>query len=509
MADAVAPVVVLIVLLALTIVLFGTTAGDGPLQVALFLSAAFAALVALKNGYRIGEIQDAAVGGVSAAMPAIFILLAVGALIGTWNLSGTIPTIVSYGLLLLKPAIYFAAVALICAAVGAVTGSSWTTAGTLGVAFVGMAPILGLSTAMAAGAVISGAYMGDKMSPLSETTILVPQLVGGVTTNEHIRGMMTTVVPSFGIAVLLFLGIGIAHDESSHAVDVGPARDALAAVYHITPWNLLPLVLLVVLSLKRVPAFLAIIGTALFSAILASFTQPDVVKAFVDKPNQGRVLVGIEAIYQSMASGHVAHSTNEQINALFSRGGMTSMLTTVWLILGALSFAAVMERAGFLAKLLEPVMRRAHSDAGLIVATGATSIGLNIVAGDQYVADVLPARAYRSQYAARGLSPRMLSRTVEDTGTVTSPLIPWNSCGAYMTGVLGVPTIEYLPYAFFNLLNPIMAFVFAGLGFRVEHVDATSGTPSTAATASTPADPSLVIDAQSSGAENPSPDGTR
>jgi len=468
LADALAPVVVLIGLLALTIVLFGTAAADGPLQVALFASATFAGVIAYKNGYTAVAIEEAAVGGVSSAMGAIFILLAVGALIGTWNLAGTIPTIVDYGLALLRPAIFFAIIAVICALVGAVTGSSWTTAATLGVAFVGMAPVLKMPVPVTAGAVISGAYMGDKMSPLSETTVLVPSLVGGVTVNQHIRGMLWTVGPSFVAAVAIFFGLGLA-EKPSGAVDTSAARDALAAVYHITPWNLLPLVLLIVLSIIQVPPFLAIFGTALFSGILASFTQPEVVKALVDKPGQGPVLNGIEAIYKSMATGHVAHSSNDTINALFSRGGMTSMLTTVWLILGAMGFAAIMEYAGFIDRLIRPMVTRARTDGRLIAATGLTCIGLNVIAGDQYIADVLPARAYRAEYARRGLAPRMLSRTVEDTGTVTSPLVPWNSCGAYMAGVLQVPTVEYLPFAFFNLLNPLIAIIFGLTGFRVEH----------------------------------------
>jgi Na+:H+ antiporter, NhaC family len=470
--DALAPVVVLIGLLTLTMVLFGTAAADGPLQVALLLSAAFASLIAFKNGYTVAAVRDAAVGGVSSAMGAIFILLAVGALIGTWNLAGTIPTIVSYGLALLRPAIFFATVALICALVGVVTGSSWTTAATLGVAFVGMAPILGMSTSITAGAVISGAYMGDKMSPLSETTILVPELVGGVTVNEHIRGMWKTVGPSFALALLIFLGIGLAKHNAAGSISTSAARDALAAVYNISPINLLPLVLLIVLSFRRVPPFLAILGTALFSGILASFTQPDVVKALVDEPGQGSVLNGVEAIYTAMATGHVAHSSNETINSLFSRGGMSSMLTTVWLILGALSFAAVMEHAGFLDRLLRPLVSRARTEGRLIATAGLTAIGLNVIAGDQYVADVMPSRAFRDEFARRGLAPRMLSRTVEDTGTVTSPLVPWNSCGAYMAGVLGVPTVDYLPYAFFNLINPLLALVFGFTGFKVEHLEA-------------------------------------
>src|SRR3954471_11809700 len=231
--DAVIPMVVLIGLLTLTIVLFGIGATDGPLQVALFAAALVAGLVALKNGHTTAAVSDAAIGGVSSAMGAIYILLGVGALIGTWNLAGTIPTVVAYGIELLAPGIFFFAVALICGLVGIVTGSSWTTAGTLGVAFMGMAPILGVSTTIAAGAIISGAYLGDKMSPLSETTVLVPSLVGGVTTNEHIRGMFWTVIPSFGLSLVAFFILGLTGDTSG-AIDTKVARDALDAVFSIS-----------------------------------------------------------------------------------------------------------------------------------------------------------------------------------------------------------------------------------------------------------------------------------
>jgi NhaC family Na+:H+ antiporter len=463
-------VIVLIGLLILTIVLFGLDSATGPLQVALFTSAVFAGLIALKNGHTAASLRDAAIGGVSSAMGAIFILLAVGALIGTWNMAGTIPTVVSYGIALLRPAIFYAAVAAICALVGMVTGSSWTTAGTLGVAFVGMAPILGMSTTIAAGAIISGAYMGDKMSPLSETTILVPSLVGGVTTNEHIRGMLWTVVPSFAVAFAVYLVIGLVDEPSTSAIGADEARHVLGQAFNISPINLLPLVLLIALTLWKVPPFLTIFLVALFTGILASFTQPDVVSAFVAEPGQNALLNGIEAIYKAMSTGFVSTSGNPTIDGLFTGGGMVSMLTTVWLILGALCFAAIMEHAGFLDRLIQPLVRRARTDAGLICSAAGTAIGLNVLAGDQYVADVMPSRVYRSVFAQRGLAPRMLSRTVEDTGTVTSPLVPWNSCGAYMAGVLGVATLEYLPYAFFNILNPLIAIGYALTGFRVEHV---------------------------------------
>jgi NhaC family Na+:H+ antiporter len=464
--DALLPIVVLILLIALTIASFGVGATDGPLQVALMLSAAFASLVALKNGYTSAALADAAVGGVTTAVGAIFILLAVGALIGTWNMAGTIPTVVDYGVTLLNPSVFFLATAAICAIVGMVTGSSWTTAGTLGVAFVGMASVMGVSEAIAAGAVICGAYFGDKMTPLSETTILVPRLVGNLTVSQHIRNMFWTAGPALAISLAIFLVIGLTVDTSAE-VSSQKALDAVQGAFHISALNLLPLALLVVFTVKKVPPFLAILGSALFAGILACFTQWTAVQAFVDDPSKGTVSTGVHAVYAAMATGFVSHSGIEPVDELFSRGGMASLLTTVWLVLSAMAFAAILEHAGFLDRLLRPVVSRARSRGSLILAVNTSAIGLNVTAGDQYVADVLPSRMFRREFERRGIAPQVLSRAVEDSGTVTSPLVPWNTCGAYMSGVLGVQTASYLPYCFFNLLSPLLDVAYGFLGFKV------------------------------------------
>ena len=467
MLDAILPIVVLILLIALTIASFGVGATDGPLQVALMLSAAFASLVALKNGYTSAALAEAAIGGVSTAVGAIFILLSVGALIGTWNMAGTIPTVVDYGVRLLNPSVFFVATAAICAIVGVVTGSSWTTAGTLGVAFVGMANVMGVSEAIAAGAVICGAYFGDKMTPLSETTILVPRLVGGgLTTGTHIRNMFWTAGPALGVSLVLFLIIGLGV-ESSGAVSTDAALDALESVFHVSLVSLLPIALLVVFTVKKAPPFLALMGSALFAGILACFIQWSAVQAFVDDPEKGTIATAIEAVYGAMATGFVSNSGIEPIDELFSRGGMASLLTTVWLVLAAMGFAAIIEHAGFLDRLLRPVVTRARSRGSLILSVNSSAVGLNIAAGDQYVADVLPARMFSDEFRRRGLAPQVLSRAVEDSGTVTSPLVPWNTCGAYMSGVLGVPTASYLPFCFFNLLSPILDVLYGYLGFKV------------------------------------------
>jgi len=465
--DAILPVVVLIALIALTIALFGVSATDGPLQVALLLSAAFASLIAFKNGYTAAAIRDAAVGGVTTAMGAIFILLAVGALIGTWNMAGTIPTVVDYGVRVLNPNVFFMATAAICALVGMVTGSSWTTAGTLGVAFVGMAKVMGLSEEAAAGAVICGAYFGDKMTPLSETTILVPNLVGGgLTVGQHIRNMFWTAGPALAISLVLFLLIGLSAEPEGQ-VSTDAALDILERAFNISVLNLLPLVLLVVFTVKKVPPFLAILGSALFAGILACFTQWSAVKAFVDEPDLNPVATGIKAIYSSMATGFVSATGNPAVDQLFSRGGMARLLTTVWLVLAALSFAAILEHAGFLERLLLPIVNRARSRGRLILAVNTSGVGLNVIAGDQYVAVVLPSRMFRGEFERRGLAPQVLSRAVEDSGTVTSVLVPWNTCGAYISGVLGVSTASYLPYCFFNLLSPVLDVVYGFIGFKV------------------------------------------
>ncbi len=426
--------------MATTISLFGLDATGGPLQVSLMLSAVVAGLIAVKNGFTTNYVRDAAISGVSSGMTALFILLAVGALIGTWNMSGTIAAIVYYGLSILNATWFYVATTILCALVGVACGSSWTTAGTVGVALVGLAPLLGASPVIAAGAVISGGYFGDKMSPISETTVLVPSLVGGVTTNQHIGAMVWTSGVAMGGALLLFALIGLTAPPATVPLDPAQAQAVLAGEFSISPLNLLPVLVLLVASVRRAPPFLAILSTALLAGVMALFLQPAAVQAFVDDPSLGPIATGITAIYSAMATGFVSQTGVESIDALFTGGGMAGMLDTVWLVIAALSFGAIMEHSGSLERAIRPIIARATSTGRLIASVIFTAIGLNIVAGDQYVSVVMPARVYRAEFARRGIAPRMLSRAVEDSGTVTSALIPWNTCGAYMAGVLGVAT---------------------------------------------------------------------
>ena len=460
----------LILLIALTIALFGVAATDGPLQVALMLSAAFASLVALKNGHTVGGVADAAVGGVTTAVGAIFILLAVGALIGTWNMAGTIPTVVDYGVRLLNPSVFFLATAAICAIVGMVTGSSWTTAGTLGVAFVGMASVMGVSEATAAGAVICGAYFGDKMTPLSETTILVPRLVGGgLTVGQHIRNMFWTAGPALGVSLVIFLVIGLGAEPARRGQHRRGASTRSQSAFHISAVNLLPLALLVVFTVKKVPPFLAIIGSALVRGHPRLLHAVGRGRGLRRRPGARRPSrPGSRPIYAAMATGLRQRQRHRaRRRALLARrhgepadhGLARARRDGLCRDPRARRVPRAAPAAG-----RHPRARRAGS---LILAVNASGIGLNVAAGDQYVADVLPGRMFRDEFARRGLAPQVLSRAVEDSGTVTSPLVPWNTCGAYMSGVLGVSTAAYLPFCFFNLLSPVLDVVYGFLGFKV------------------------------------------
>lgn len=424
LSEAIIPVIVLVVLLALSVWLYGLDSSSGPIQVSLFTTSLVTALIASRRGVSFDRLRIAIIEGISAGLSAIFILLAVGALLGIWNMGGTIATVIYYGLDLLKPSYFYFAVSIVCAITGLVTGSSWTTAGTLGVAFVGISKVLGMDPAITAGAAISGAYMGDKMCPLSETTVLVPSITGAKL-SAHIRAMMWTVLPSFAIAAFLFLVLSLRANPSTTALDTTQVKAALDSTYNIGPITLLPIVILIVLSVLRFPPFVAIYLTALGSGVLACFTQKDVVDAFVNDPNLGVVLTSIKAIISAAGTGFALDTGNPSIDSLFSGGGMSSMLSTLWLIIGALTFGAVMERAGYLDAIVNPLLNHATTPGRLSLAVAGSAIGLNILAGDQYVADVIPARTFKDEFRKRGYRPETLSRIVEDNGTVTSVLIPW------------------------------------------------------------------------------------
>jgi NhaC family Na+:H+ antiporter len=466
--DSILPLVTLVVLIAGSLALFGLDALDGPVQVALIVSCGVVALVALKNGYRWDDVQVHGQTALSSLSTAVFILLAVGALIGTWNLSGTIPTLVYYGIQILSPGWYYLATALICGVIALSIGSSWTTAGTIGVGLVGIATMIGVSPAITAGAVISGAYLGDKTSPLSETTILTAQMVKA-DVYDHIRNQVWTSVPAFAIACVVFAILGVAGPEVHDQVSTSIELTSLNGIYHITPLNLLPLVLLAAMSVKKVPPALALMISALFAGVLGAILQPDVMADFVASLGSTHTGVAgsIQGVWAAMANGFSIDTGITEIDQLLSRGGMASMLPTLWLIIGAVTFGVLLEEFGLMNRLIDPLISAARHTGTLFLSVFACGFGLNVFAGDQYIALVLPSRVFRHAFDERGLARTNLSRLAADCGTVTSPLVPWNSCGAFMAAVLGVSTLQYAPYAVFCFASPILSVAYGFIGFRI------------------------------------------
>jgi NhaC family Na+:H+ antiporter len=468
--DIIIPLVALIILIGGSVYLFGVDAINGPLQVALIVCSMIASLIILKNGHTWDEIAASGGRALTSVTSAIFILLAVGALIGAWNMSGTIPTMVYYGIQLLEPRWFYPASAIICALVALSIGSSWTTVGTIGVGLVGIAGLIGVSPVITAGAVISGSYLGDKTSPLSETSILSAQLVG-VDIYTHIRSQIWTSIPAFLIALVCFTIFGLQADVVSNA-EAATDLVKLNQLFWITPLNLIPLAFLIFLSVRKTPPSLAIMSAAIAGGITGAILQPQAIIRFVNDPTLGVPLVYIKGIWLALATGYQENSGIADIDRLLSRGGMDSMLLTLWIIIGAVTFGTLLEEFGLLAKLIDPVLYRAKTTGLLFATVVGTAIGLNIVAGDQYIALVLPARMFRIEFQKRGLSPQNLSRVAADAGTVTSALIPWNSCGAFMAVTLGIPTILYFPYAIFNIASPILSLLYGITGFKIHRIPA-------------------------------------
>ncbi|WP_330969089.1 Na+/H+ antiporter NhaC [Lysobacter sp. A3-1-A15] len=464
--QALLPLMFLTLALGVAVYLFRDNASYGANQIALLVAAGIAALVGLRNGMRWNDIQDALVHGVSLAVVPIFILLSVGALIGTWTMSGTVPTMIVYGMQLLHPAYFYPATCLICAVVALAIGSSWTVAGTLGVALVGVAQGLDMSLPITAGAIISGAYFGDKMSPLSDTTNIAPAAAGSELF-AHIRHMVWTTGPSMVIALVLFTFIGLGGSAGAGDVAFGDLPTLLGGQFALGWHLLIPLLVVLVLAIRRFPAFPTIMVGALLGAVFAVVFQPDRVVALAGNEALSQPMALLAGAWTALFDGYQADTGNAAVDDLLSRGGMSSMLNTVWLVVCAMGFGAVMERTGLLERMIRSVLKAARSTGSLIAATLATAFGANVVTADQYMSIVLTGRLYQPEYRKRGLAPVNLSRALEDAGTMTSPLIPWNTCGAYMAATLGVATIDYLPYAFFNLASPLVALVLAYAGFKI------------------------------------------
>ena len=459
LGQALVPVALLIGLLGSSVYLFGDGSSFGPNQIALILCTGVASVIGLVNGHRWKDLEAGISRGISVSMGAILILLVVGSVIGTWILAGVVPTMIYYGLSLLTPSIFYTAACVICAVVALATGSSWTTAGTIGIALIGIATAQDLNLGLAAGAIISGAYFGDKMSPLSDTTNLAPA-VTGTELFVHIRHMVWTTMPSLIISLVLFTLAGwfVATPDSTDELD--EVLQVLESTFVIGPHLLIPVVLVLTLVIRKVPAFPALLIGSLVGGLFAVAFQREAVLRYVGETNLPEAVALVKGVWQALYGGYTLESGNVLLDDLLSRGGMASMLMTVWLIMTAMMFGAVMETTGMLQAIARRILSFVRGTGSLISATLVTSVSINILASDQYIAIVLPGRMFRSEYERRQLDSKNLSRTLEDAGTLTSVLVPWNTCGAFMSQTLGISTLTYAPFAFFNLLSPFVAAIY-------------------------------------------------
>jgi len=451
---ALIPVVFLVGALSVTILVFKLDA-----HIPLMSAAAVAGIVAAFYGVRWKEIEKGMIGGINLAMGAILILMVVGTLIGTWILGGVVPTMIYYGLKVLSPGIFLVATLLICSIVALGTGSSWSTAGTVGVALIGVGAALQIPLPMVAGAIISGAYFGDKMSPLSDTTNLAPAMAG-TDVFTHIRHMVYTTAPGYIIALVLYGIIGARYAGGRLEVqEITVMLDAMQSNFTIHPLLLLPPVLVIAMVVKRVPPLPALLtGTAL-GGICAIVAQSD----------------SLADVVAASYSGYLSETGIVMVDDLLTQGGLLSMMDTVALIMCALAFGGIMERTGMLEVIARSMLKLVTGTGSLTATTIGSCIGMNAVASDQYMAIVIPGRMYRKAFEKQGLHPKNLSRALEDSATLTSPLIPWNTCGAFMWATLGVYPLAYLPFAFVNLLNPVVSMFYGFTGITMERVEGAEG----------------------------------
>lgn len=467
--QALIPILFLIGFLSLNVWIFKDNSSYGANQIALIIAAAIAGLVAMNLGFKWKTILDGIVNSISSAMSALLLLLIIGSLTGTWMISGIVPTMIYYGLDILNPTIFLFAACVVSAIVSVATGSSWTTTATIGVALVAIGTAMGISEGVVAGAIISGAYFGDKMSPLSDTTNLAPAMAG-TELFTHIRYMFLTTGPSISITLIIFLIWGFMLDSEAGVSDVAAVQEAISSKFNVSFWLFLVPVAVVVMIVKKIPAIPALLMGTLLGAVFALIFQPQIVMSVA-----GMESFTAKGAYQGVITSIFGQTSivtgNASVDQLLTSRGMEGMLNTVWLIITAMVFGGVMEVSGLLKCIAQSIIKYANSVGSLVASTAATCVVFNVTASDQYIAIVVPGRMYAQTYKERGLAPENLSRTLEDAGTVTSVLIPWNTCGAYQSGVLGVATLSYLPYCFFNIISPFMTILFAYLDIKIRRLE--------------------------------------
>ncbi|MBK5278744.1 MAG: Na+/H+ antiporter NhaC [Bacteroidia bacterium] len=466
---ALIPIASLIILLTINVMVLGSSAITGANQIALLLAAAIAGIISFRLGFTWNEIETSIVKSISSAMAAMLILLVIGSLSGTWLLSGIVPAMIYYGLKILNPTIFLFAACVICAIVSVATGSSWSTVATVGIALLGIGKALDIHEGVIAGAIISGAYFGDKMSPLSDTTNLAPAMAG-TDLFTHIKYMMYTTVPTIVITLTIFLVWGFTLDTATTASDSSAVLLAIENKFNLNPILFIVPVLVIAMIVKKVPALPALLVGTLLGGLCAVIFQPQIIDQ-VSGIEGNYLKSSFIAVMNSMTTTVNIQTENQMITDLLTSRGMSGMLNTIWLILCAMIFGGVMESSGLLYRIAEEIIKFANSTGSLVTSTAATCIFFNITASDQYMAIAVPGRMYASTYKEKGYKPELLSRTLEDAGTVTSVLIPWNTCGATQANVLGVATVAYAPFCFFCILSPIMTVLQAYLNYKIRRLN--------------------------------------
>ena len=463
---ALVPIVVLVAMLALVIKVFGADAIEGGSQIALLVASSVGALIAVVVCHcKWSTLEKSIVDNIRTSASAIIILLLIGAIAGTWMLSGVVPTLMYYGLKIIHPSIFLFVACLICAVVAIVTGSSWTTIATIGVALMGVGEVQGFSEGWVAGAIISGAYFGDKVSALSDTTVLASSTVR-VPLFEHIRYMTITTIPAFVIALVVFLIVSLMHnfDASSQIAEL---TGTLHNSFNISAWLLVVPAVTMMLIAKRLPALVTLFLSAVMACVAMVVAQPDIVRTIGGEDGFAtfRALMTVCSTSTSIDTG------NSTINELVATSGMKGMLNTIWLVLCAMCFGGVMAGSGMLSAITRLFAKFVYKTASVVASTLATGIFANLLTADQYISIIITGETFRELYEKRGLEGRLLSRSVEDAATVTSVLVPWNSCGMTQSTVLGVATLTYLPYCLFNLISPLMSLLVAIVGFKIKRVE--------------------------------------
>jgi len=445
---------ILLVMLVLILTLVWTILfAAGYVHIALLIAAIFTAIIAIANGFKWAYLEKGIVTNIGRSMQAILILFTVGMLIGTWIAAGIVPAMIYYGLMIMSPGIFLVATCIICCIVSLATGSSWTTAGTVGIAFIGIGAGLGVPVEMAAGAIISGAYFGDKMSPLSDTTNLAPAMAGS-TLFEHVRHMAFTTGPSLVISLILFGIIGMGHGgENTDLSQVDELMSVMSENFNLSPILIIPPLLVIAMVVFKVPAIPGLFGGVILGVLFAVIFQ-------------GADIGEVATI--TAYDGFTSETGNEFVDNLLSRGGFSSMFYAVGLVICALSIGGILDSSNMLKILCEHLLKFAKGTGSLVLITIVTCIAVNIAASDQYLSIVLPGRMYKEAFEDRRLKNKNLSRILEDAGTLTSPLVPWNTCGTYQATTLGVATMAYLPYCFLNIINPFVSLFYGFTGITME-----------------------------------------